>query len=100
MSQAKILIVEDEGIVQMDIHQRLLTLGYDVVGGAATGADAISKASQLLPDLVLMDIQLKGKMDGIQAADEIRKNLDLPNNAIAFRRRLMVNLVHDDRSFS
>lgn len=78
MSKARILIVEDEIIVQMDIRQRLVAMEYDVVGGAATGENAIRMTGELLPDLVLMDIKLKGEMDGIQAAEVIRKNYGLP----------------------
>jgi diguanylate cyclase (GGDEF)-like protein/PAS domain S-box-containing protein len=62
----------------MDIRHRLLGLGYDVVGGAATGEAAIRKAGELLPNLILMDIKLKGEMDGIQAAEVIRKRYNLP----------------------
>lgn len=78
MTKARILIVEDEGIVRMDIQQRLLALGYEVVDSASTGEAAIDKAGALQPDLVLMDIKLKGEMDGIQAASIIRKRYHLP----------------------
>lgn len=74
MPQAKdkILIVEDEGIVAMELEERLTHLGYDVVGVAATGRLAIESARQTLPDLVLMDINLRGGMDGVEAARFIK----------------------------
>jgi len=65
MAKAGILIVEDERIIAMDIKHSLLNLGYDVVGMAASGEDAIVKAGESCPDLVLMDIMLQGKIDGI-----------------------------------
>jgi PAS domain S-box-containing protein len=74
----KILIVEDQIIVARDEQHILEALGYDVVGSAATGEDAIMLAGTLRPDLVLMDIMLKGKMDGIEAASHIRERFDIP----------------------
>ena len=78
MAQERILIVEDEGIVAADLETTLQELGYRVVGTAATGADAIGKAERTHPDLVLMDIRLKGAMDGIEAAEQIVARLDIP----------------------
>lgn len=78
MAKAKILIVEDESIVARDIQRRLLHLGYEVVGAVPTGEEAIKKASILLPDLVLMDVRLKGEMDGIEAASVIRQEYGIP----------------------
>ena len=60
MSNARILIVEDEQIVAMDIQSTLESLGYKIVGQADNGPEAILKAAELHPDLVLMDIGLKG----------------------------------------
>jgi len=57
---AKILVVEDEGIVAMDIKNRLMRLGYDVPSIALAGEEAVEKAAKICPDLVLMDIMLKG----------------------------------------
>jgi AmiR/NasT family two-component response regulator len=76
--KSRILIVEDEAIVAADIQQRLDRLGYEIVGCADTGAGAIEKATALRPELVLMDITLKGKMMGTEAASHIRKQLHLP----------------------
>ena len=78
MTNAKILVVEDENIVALEIKKRLQKLGYIVPGVASTGEDAISKAEGILPDLVLMDIMLKGEIDGINAAGEIRKRFNIP----------------------
>ena len=78
MNKTNILIVEDENIVALDIKNRLKKLGYVVVGRSATGEGAIDKAAEPRPDLILMDIRLKGEMDGIAAAAEIRQQLDIP----------------------
>ncbi len=78
MAKAGILIVEDERIIAMDIKHSLLNLGYDVVGMVASGEDAIIKAGESYPDLVLMDIMLQGEMDGIEAAEEIRNRYNIP----------------------
>ncbi len=71
--KAQILIAEDEPTVAQDLKCRLESLGYDVVGITNCGEHAVSLAESLRPDLVLMDIQLAGDMDGIQAAEQIRK---------------------------
>src|SRR4051794_32514488 len=78
MSAARILIVEDEAVVAKDLQHRLRKLGYDVPVTAATGESAITRAAELHPQLVLMDVRLKGQMDGIEAAAEIRKSADIP----------------------
>ena len=75
---ARLLIVEDEAIVARDLQGRLKRLGYDVCGIVATGADAIAAAVQHRPDLVLMDIVLKGDMDGIEAAQVINRDHQIP----------------------
>lgn len=73
-----ILVVEDESIVRKDIERSLEKLGYKVVGSADTGEKAVSKALELKPDLALMDIMLKGDMTGIDAAEEIKRHIDIP----------------------
>jgi CheY-like chemotaxis protein len=78
MDKVRILIVEDERIVSMDMQRRLKNLGYDVVGAAVSGEEAIHKAETYRPDLVLMDIMLEGQMDGIEAAEIVRGRLDIP----------------------
>lgn len=74
----KILIVEDETIVAMDIERGLRALGYAVVGAVGQGTSAIELAQAERPDLILMDIRLKGSMDGIEAACEIRARFSIP----------------------
>ncbi len=71
--KSKILIVEDESIIALDIKTSLLEAGYDVVAIAVCGEDAIALATEHKPNLILMDIRLRGKMDGIEAAAEIVK---------------------------
>ncbi|AKB25093.1 response regulator receiver [Methanosarcina sp. MTP4] len=78
MAEGRILVVEDEHIVAMGIKKMLKSLGYQVTGIASSGEDAISKAESTFPDLVLMDIMLKGNIDGIEAAREIIKRFELP----------------------
>ncbi len=78
MTPASILVVEDEHIVAKDIATRLKRRGYTVVAIAATAKEAIEEAGRHRPDLVLMDIMLKGDVDGITAADRIRTLFDLP----------------------
>lgn len=78
INSPRILIVEDQNIVAMDIQNRLRNLNYTVVGIASSGAGAIKKADETIPDLVLMDIMLKGDMDGIGAARQIRLRFNIP----------------------
>lgn len=78
MLKSKILIVEDESIIALDIKTSLLDAGYDVVAIAVCGEDAITFATQHEPNLILMDIRLRGKMDGIEAATEIVKRCHAP----------------------
>lgn len=78
MSKTSVLVVEDESIVAKDIQQSLTKLGYNVVGTVSTGEKAIALASELKPDIVLMDIMLKGVITGIDAAAEIKKTESIP----------------------
>jgi signal transduction histidine kinase/CheY-like chemotaxis protein len=78
LTDASVLIVEDEFIVAKDIEQSLRRIGYRVAGITGTGVDAIEMARELQPDLILMDIQLRGPMDGIEAARQIRSELGMP----------------------
>jgi signal transduction histidine kinase len=78
MAAAKILIVEDESIIALDIQNSLLSSGYDVVAIADCATEAIDYAEQLRPDLVLMDIRIRGDRDGVQTAAIIRDEFDLP----------------------
>lgn len=72
------MIVEDEGIIANMLSLQLKRFGYEVVGIAATGEEAVVTALKEKPDLILMDIRLAGAMDGIDAADEIHKTYDVP----------------------
>jgi PAS domain S-box-containing protein len=74
----RILVVEDQRIIGKDIEQALYKLGYDVISVVQSGEAAVLKADETLPDLVLMDILLKGNMSGIEAAQQIKKRLDIP----------------------
>lgn len=78
MTNEKIMIVEDEKIVALDIKDSLEHFGYSVPCMADSGEDAIKFIDQYRPDLILMDIVLKGKIDGIEAAKEIRDNYNIP----------------------
>ena len=78
MSGSKVLIVEDEVIVAMSIERTLSSFGYDVVGLSTSPEDAIRIAGELKPDLVLMDINLDGEIDGIDAAEKIAQTSDIP----------------------
>ncbi len=78
MEKAKILIVEDEAIIAKDLQWRLQGMGYDVPIVVASGEDAVNAAHKSAPDLILMDIMLLGSMDGIEAANRIRAEADIP----------------------
>lgn len=78
MAKPKILIVEDENIVAKDIQNSLKKLGYVVPSIVSTGEKAIEEAQDLRPDLILMDIMLKGDMTGIEAANIIKERFDIP----------------------
>jgi PAS domain S-box-containing protein len=73
-----ILVVEDEGVVAEDLQHRLVELGYEVAGWAVSGEDAVRLADETHPDLVLMDIRIRGEIDGIAAARAIRDRIDIP----------------------
>jgi PAS domain S-box-containing protein len=78
MVPAKILVVEDETIVARDIQQSLTRLGYDVPTTATSGEEAIHKTKEIDPDLILMDIVLKGQMDGVETMRQINRQFDVP----------------------
>ncbi|MFA7229353.1 MAG: response regulator, partial [Melioribacteraceae bacterium] len=78
MAENKILVVEDEMIISMELSHRLRRSGFDVVATAASGEDAIKKALELSPDLILMDIHIAGEIDGIQTAELIHSKEDIP----------------------
>src|SRR5258706_13191238 len=74
----RLLVVEDESIVAMDLADSLRQLGYDVVGIVASGTSAVETATTTRPDLILIDIRLRGDMNGIEAARLCRGRADIP----------------------
>lgn len=78
MDSAKILIVEDEGITALEIQNKIEEWGYNVVGVVSSGEEAVKTALDLKPDLILMDIVLKDKLNGIEAAKIIKRSHDVP----------------------
>jgi signal transduction histidine kinase/DNA-binding response OmpR family regulator len=78
MTRPRVLIVEDELVVGLDLEHRLAEMGYQVVAVAPTGREALDEVSRCPPDLVLMDIKLDGDLDGIEVARRIRGGLDVP----------------------
>ena len=78
MKKTSVLIVEDEVIIAKDLAQTLTKLGYTVAGHCTRGEDAVGMVEDKNPDIILMDIMLKGEMTGIDAAKEIRKKFEVP----------------------
>ncbi|TGK02587.1 response regulator [Leptospira langatensis] len=78
LTKPKILVVEDEIIVAVNLGQKLKKLGYDLVGITSSGEEAIQKAEENHPDLVLMDINIEGNLDGIQTAELLRNRFQTP----------------------
>ncbi|MBN1935252.1 MAG: response regulator, partial [Anaerolineae bacterium] len=78
MPQSKILVVEDESITAQCICNALKAQGYEVCGPISSGEQAVQLVAETRPDLILMDVQLKGALDGIQAAREIRRHGEIP----------------------
>jgi len=91
MTDINILLVEDEQIVAKYIEKQLTGAGYRVLASITKGDEAIEKVKSLQPDVVLMDIKLVGDMDGIEAADFIRKNYQIPV--------IFLSSLTDDESF-
>ncbi len=77
-SNTKILVVDDETLIAMGLESCLTSLGYEVVGTASSGEEAISMARELKPDLLLTDIVMPGKIDGVEAAKIIKAELNIP----------------------
>lgn len=78
MTKAKILIVEDEGLTAFALQRKLRKWGYEVPTFTVSGKDAVQKVDKIHPDLVLLDINLKGELNGLDAAEEIIKHQDIP----------------------
>lgn len=96
----QILIVEDETILAMNLQDRLADLGYEIAGCVGTGETAIESACAEKPDLVLMDIRLKGNMDGIEAANRIWEQCGIPVIIMsAYSDKSTADRVRESRSF-
>jgi len=78
MHPTTLLIVEDQAVVAADLGDRLVRNGYEVCGVAASGKEALALARRHRPDLALMDIRIQGEMDGIQTAEMLQRELDVP----------------------
>lgn len=78
MAKTNVLVVEDESIVSKDIQHSLKKLGYNVVGAASTGERAFELAASEKPDIILMDIMLKGDTNGIETAQRVKEELQIP----------------------
>jgi len=77
-SQPRALIVEDEALIADELAERLASLGFSVIAAVDSAEEGIAIATRDRPDLVLMDIRLKGEKDGVEAAKEIRQQVDVP----------------------
>jgi DNA-binding response OmpR family regulator len=77
-SKRRALIVEDEILIAEELKERLSLLGFSVIAAVDSADEGVAIATRELPDLVLLDIRLKGRKDGVQAAQEIRQKVDLP----------------------
>ena len=77
-SDPRALIVEDEILIAEELKERLARLGFSVIATVDTADEGIAIATRERPDVVLMDIRLKGEKDGVQAAQEIRRQVDVP----------------------
>jgi DNA-binding response OmpR family regulator len=76
-SEPRALIIEDEVLIAEELSERLSRLGFSVIAAVDSAEEGVAIATRERPDLVLMDIRLKGEKDGVQAAQEIRKQVDL-----------------------
>ena len=90
MGKVNVLVVEDESIVAKDIQLSLKRLGYKVLGISNSGEGAIKSARDLSPDIIIMDIMLKGEINGIEASEQIRKE---QKKIIPFRLMLFLTLI-------
>lgn len=76
--EPRVLIVEDEILIAEELKERLSRLGYSVIAAVDSADEGIGIATKEVPDLVLMDIRLRGEKDGVEAAVEIRRQVDVP----------------------
>jgi DNA-binding NarL/FixJ family response regulator len=87
--EPRALIIEDENLIAEELRDRLSRLGFSVIAAVDSGEEGVAIATRERPDLVLMDIRLKGEIDGVQAANEIRRHVDVP---------IVYLTAHSDRS--
>jgi len=78
MTKKKIIVVEDEFLIALDIKGRVEDFGYEVLNIVSSGEEAIEKTGEMRPDLVLMDVALRGEINGAEAAREILSRFDIP----------------------
>ncbi|MCB5251238.1 MAG: response regulator [Candidatus Cloacimonadales bacterium] len=78
MSKLKVLVVEDDSIIIIDLKRRIPKIGYELVGVFSKGEDAIEHVEVLKPDIILMDVMLDGMLDGIETAKLIHNQTDVP----------------------
>ncbi len=78
VEKARIMVVEDEAVISMEIQDRLARMGHSVCGTAASGDEAVSVAASNHPDLILMDVQLRGEIDGVETAQKIQSRIQVP----------------------
>ena len=76
--KAKILVVEDEGLVALDLTERLRRFGYEVPAPAGSAEEALARERDTMPDLILMDIRIQGPLDGVDVAQVMRSRRDVP----------------------
>jgi CheY-like chemotaxis protein len=97
---ARILIVEDELLIIEDLKSKLRRLGHTVAGHATTGELAIQKATETKPELVLMDVRLRGEMNGIEAAQRIRQEHSVPIVYVTAHAAAMAeHATHQEKQF-
>ena len=95
-NMANILIVEDESIVALELESRLIHLGYSICGVAASVADAINITVSQKPDIILMDINIKGPIDGVETAEKIKEIINIIwRRNFAVMRRDYPSLFHE-----
>lgn len=97
MSKQKILIVEDEILIAEDLRITVQKMGYQVVGIAGQGSEAVQKALATHPDVILMDVRLNGPMDGVEAARKIRSQADIPIVYVTAHAAVLASLEMDHR---
>ncbi len=78
LPEPRVLIVEDETLIAEELTDRLSRLGFSVIAAVSSAEEGVAIATTERPDLVLMDIRLKGEKDGVQAVEEIRQQVDVP----------------------